>query len=133
MQSRRNVIERLKDLFKLYRNETVEVNHKKYILPHFTEVEIRTTDENQPYIAARNYNKFWVCEVNEGYATESQMSGFVTRWQKTKRRVHQKILVVLDGVDENAILMAKAYNVWVWDVETLNVLMNVYGEVAVVR
>ena len=48
--------------------------------------------------------------------------------QKKSSRINRNIVLAFSGVNENAYLMAKEAKFWTWNMEDLNVLMDLYGK-----
>ena len=48
--------------------------------------------------------------------------------KKRDNRITRNILISLSGINENAYLMAKEAKFWVWDLDSLNTLMELYGK-----
>ena len=47
--------------------------------------------------------------------------------------ITQKICIALEGVDGNALLLAKEKNIWVWDLNKVNRLLGLYKKHKLVR
>jgi len=45
-----------------------------------------------------------------------------------KYKFHRKVLIVLNDMDENAKLLVKDNDIWVWDLSSLNLLLDLYGK-----
>lgn len=126
--------ERLEGLLTAFRNDLVEFGEKKRKLPHFTEV-IRGADRvpsgRSRSLIARGHGRCWVCRVTEDVATEKEVLDLVTGGVDSKS-THTKVLLALNGIDENAKLLAKEKRVLTLGLSRVNLLMDLYGKTPIV-
>ncbi len=129
--------ERIKSLFSEFRNDLVEFGEKKRKLPHFTEVLHSAGDVQAPGngsvrgLVARGHGRCWICKVTEERATEKEVLALVNGSAKTKSS-HTKVLLALNGIDENAKLLAKEKRVLTLGLSRVNLLMDLYGKTPIV-
>lgn len=122
---------RITELFKLFKNDIIQLNGKKHKFISFTNVEkFEGQDNNQAAILATNGRQKWLCEIKKNNITENDVANIIKNNQKQKKnnKINRNILIAFSGVDENAYLMAKEAKFWTWSLEDLNVLMELYGK-----
>ena len=131
---RMDVTDRLVKLFGLFRNEMVEFGEKKRKLPHFTEMIKADYDSSvlkgySRSIVAKGHGRCWVCKIVEEKATEKEVQALVMGLdQDQEKKKSTKVLVALNGVDENAKLLAKEKRVLTLGLSRINLLMDLYGK-----
>ena len=124
----KDITERVAGLFNLFNNETVFMSDKEYKLPSFSSVDIKTFQNKAPYILSKTKNKYWLTAIGPEELKDIDIMELVERCKAIKSKIQRKILIALSGVEMNARLMAKEENIWIWDLETLNNLMTIYGK-----
>lgn len=132
-ESKKTILERVKELFVLFKNESVKFGRKKYRLPHFAEVESRTVRDMELPIVARCGNKYWIAQIEEKKASEARVAEFAQKCKRSRYKVQRKILIAPKGMDINARLLAKEEKIWVWGLEELNLLLDLYDKPKVVK
>ncbi|MDP8230135.1 MAG: ATP-binding protein [Candidatus Gorgyraea atricola] len=120
---------RVVDLFRLFKNDVIQLNGKKHKFLSFTDVERSSTEVpgNINILAANNRFK-WLCTIKKEHVTETEITEIIknTKTKSRANRINRNILISLAGINENAYLMAKDAKLWVWNMEDLNVLMELY-------
>ncbi len=120
---------RVVDLFKLFKNDVIQLNGKKHKFLLFTDVERSSAEApgNINILAANNRFK-WLCTIKKEHVTEIEITEIIknTKTKSRANRINRNILISLAGINENAYLMAKEAKLWVWNLEDLNVLMELY-------
>jgi len=122
---------RIIELFKLFKNDIIQLNGKKHKFISFTGVEkIDGQDKNHTDLLATSGRQKWLCTIKKENITENDMLDIIKNSQEQKKsaRINRNILVAFSGVNENAYLMAKEAKFWMWSIEDLNVLMDLYGK-----
>lgn len=132
-ESKRSILERVKELFTSFKNDIVEMNKKKYKLPHFAEVESRIVRDVELPIVARWGSKYWISQIEEKKVKENDVADFVQKCKKSRYNVQRKILITLKDLDINAKLLAKEEKIWVWGLGDLNLLLDLYGKPLIVK
>lgn len=122
---------RIIDLFRLFKNDVIQLNGRKHKFLSFNDVQ--KLDEqtcNGTNILATGNKSKWLCIIKKEYVGESDIAEIIKKVKTKKREAksNRNILVSLAGMDENAYLLAKEARFWVWDLENLNVLMELYGK-----
>jgi hypothetical protein len=128
---------RIIELFRLFKNDIIQLNGKKHKFISFTDVE-EFKDRNGSQAAsvlATNGRQKWLCTIKKENITENDMLDIIkdSRNQKKNSGINKNIVIAFSGVNENAYLMAKEAKFWTWSAEDLNVLMELYGKPQVAR
>ncbi len=122
---------RIVDLFKLFKNDVIQLNGKKHKFFSFNNVErLQESFCNSTNILATNGKLRWLCSIKKEYVTENDVTEIIKNIKKKKKgdRINRYVLISMAGINENAYLLAKEARFWVWDMESLNVLMELYGK-----
>ncbi len=122
---------RIMNLFSLFNNEMVEIGEKKRKLPHFTEfIKVpagSSGDETVGALIARGHGRCWVCKIVEEKASEKEILELIENSPHNKNVSSTKVLVALNGIEENARLLAKEKKVLTLGLSRINLLMDIYG------
>ena len=123
---------RIEALFREFRNDVVEVSHKKIKCPAFLEIASRPTNGRFFPILGQTSQGRWICQVFRDLITEGDVAGFADELKKFRRKIQRKVMVALGGIDLNAKLMAQEGEIQIWDLENLNALLELYGKLKVI-
>jgi len=122
---------RILELFSLFKNDVIQLNGKKHKFIAFDNVQktSEATSLNTDIIAANGKTR-WFCIVKKEHLVESEAAQIVKKAKtlSRKNKISRNILICLEGIDENAYLIAKEAKFWVWGMEDINVLMELYGK-----
>jgi hypothetical protein len=127
-ESAKETVSRLAELFNLFSNELVSIDSKQMRLPHFTRVETRSFGDSRPFIASSFRSNFWVTVPYETYVAENDVINLVKNLKELGHKISNKVIFPLAGIDENARLLAKELRISIWDLSTVNMLLNFYGK-----
>lgn len=116
-------------LFEKFREETVSLDSKTGRLPRFTAIRTEPSAEPdaQGYLVAEGDGKRWCAAVRQGQVTEAEISTFDAFCRSQHPKPSRKVVVTQGGLDQNAKLLAKTVNMWVWEAEDLQLLKGLYG------
>lgn len=131
--SKEDLYEKIVNLFKSFNDDIIDIGQKRCVLPNFGDVATRVIGENGPYIVCHSKGKNWICQIRERKVTDKHVFDFLKDSRSGKYKFHKKVLIVIDGMDENAKLLAKGFGVWAWNLKTLNRLLDVYGKNKVIK
>ncbi|NQT07275.1 MAG: hypothetical protein HQ575_07025 [Candidatus Omnitrophica bacterium] len=131
-QEKRDITDRVRDLFNLFANETVTLTEKEHKLPLFSSIETRFFANGRPFFLARTKNRYWLIYVCPEELKDIDIMEFSECCKALKLNLQRKIVISIPQIDTNARLMAKEDNIWLWDLETLNNLMSLYGKERIV-
>ncbi|MDP6686005.1 MAG: hypothetical protein QGI05_03535, partial [Candidatus Omnitrophota bacterium] len=130
-ESNKELSAKIIDLFKLFKNDIIQLNGKKHKFIPFSQVEkIDRDPASYLNILAQNDKFNWLCTVKKDYIAENDITKIIenTKSPVQNNRINRHVLLCLSGIDENAYLVAKEAKLWVWDIEGLNTLMELYGK-----
>jgi len=122
---------RIADLFGLFKNDVIQLNGKRHKFYSFSNVRrLEQEFSGTASILATTGKLRWLCAIKKEYITENEITEIIKNIKEKSRneRINRNILVSLAGINENAYLMAKEAKFWIWDMEDLNVLMELYGK-----
>ena len=124
----RSLAEQVAGLFTQFSDETVCLEQKTGRLPRFRHIETRGHGRGRSaYLLAEGEGKQWCCSVAEELVTEQGIASFEAFCRTQRPRPSRKVVVAKEGLDENAKLLAKASNMWVWGSRELEVLADLYA------
>lgn len=127
---------RLIGLLSEFKDDIVELGEKKRKLPHFSEflrAPAAPAEDDGPSrrIIARGRGRCWVCKITEERATEREVLQLVQA--ADRKDTHTKVLLALQGLDDNARLLAKEKGVLTLGLARINLLMDLYGKSPIIR
>ncbi|MGB2705671.1 MAG: ATP-binding protein [Candidatus Omnitrophota bacterium] len=125
-ESQKDILERIKELFLLFNGETVEIEKKYRKLPRFVKIEAQEYSNCTDLVSYQKPNRYWICEIWRDRVEETNVSDFIGRYHPMRERIVRKICIALEGIDANALLLAKEKNVWVWNLKNTNNLLRLY-------
>ena len=125
-ETQKEVPERIKELFASFNGETVEIDRKKRRLPQFVKIEVKKFGKCEDLVTYRKPDKYWVFEIWQDKIDETAVADFLERYYPSREKIAKKICVALEGIDRNALLLAKEKNVWVWGLDNINELLRLY-------
>jgi len=130
----KGVDEVIVDLFASFRNEKIEINSKCRRIPHLRGIEKKKKGANLFQLTCDVDRNKWVCNVKlDDIADETDISGLAEiKTSSDGKKVIRKIFIPLKGIDQNAFLLAKEQNIWVWDLKQLNRMLRLYGKYEIV-
>ena len=76
--------------------------------------------------------KVWLIYIKEGELKDIDIIELVEQCKALKSSIQKKIIVAPSGRDMNASLLAKEEKIWIWDLDTLNLFMSIYGKPRIV-
>lgn len=128
--STKSIVDVISDLFGSFSGEKVRVSMNDRKMPRFDKVEASSFGENVFQITGSINNKKWICHVKTGDITEEY--DICNLWdlkaRKDKDKIARKIFIPLKGIEQNAFLLAKEQNIWVWDTQQLNNILRLFGK-----
>src|SRR3989338_3411475 len=122
--------EQVSRLFANFRDDTVSLDSKTGRLQRFSTVTLHQPPEMPDaaaYLIAEGAGRRWCATVQEGLVDEPTIASFDAFCRTQSPKPSRKIVITRHGVDDNARLLAKATNMWVWAADDLEVLLDLYG------
>ncbi|MFH1665209.1 MAG: ATP-binding protein [Candidatus Omnitrophota bacterium] len=122
------VIEAVCGLFGKFRNEKIKINMNFRKMPPFDSVQDRSLSKNLFEITGRIKDKKWVCHLKQEDMVDEQdvMRLLGLKSGEGSEKIVRKILIPLKDIEQNAFLLAKEHNVWIWDIQQLNRIFRLY-------
>ncbi|MCX5715459.1 MAG: ATP-binding protein, partial [Candidatus Omnitrophica bacterium] len=124
-ENRKGAYERVRELCSNFSNEVITISEKSIKFPRFTRVEADTAScPNGELTIKASYNKdkLWIFKLSRKNVDEAVVSEYIERFKDSDPAPQRKILIALEGVDTNAMLLAKEKKIWIWSKETLNLI-----------
>lgn len=130
----RSVTEVISDLFKEFSSEKILINMNYRKLPKFDAIDVKNLPGGISQITGSVQGKKWICHIKEtDRACEHDIYNL---WElvkgKEKGAVSRKVFIPLKGIEQNAFLLAKEQNIWVWDLKQLNMILRFFGKFEIV-
>ncbi len=117
-------------LFSSFHNEMVRIGMHQRKVPVLDSVTSKQISGNTNEITGYTSGNMWVCHVKEGdIADESDVALLASyRADNESSKIARRIMMPLNGIENNAFLLAKEHNIWVWDIEQLNRMLRLFGK-----
>lgn len=125
VESKKEISQRLKEIFALFENDIIELDKKKFMLTQFDEIDIKNID-CASIVDAQRSKKHWFCYIAEKHLDENQVGELLINLKKSKKDYIKKILISLDGIDVNARLKALEAHFWIWDRNIVGELFSIF-------
>ena len=119
--------EQVVHLFERFDDETVWLDSKTGRLPKFDSIRTEWTANSAAYIIADGGGRRWCATVQERAVAESDISSFERFCRSQQPKPSRKVVITRTGLDQNARLLAKTSNMWVWQPSDLSLLAGLYG------
>ena len=129
LHAQKPVTERMHELLKLFTDETIQIEKKRFRLTHFR--EIKSLDFNQ-----RNFNEgligrandaLWIIAFKREVLTEEDISEFAKECKKYRHKLQRKIIVTNSDVETNARLRALEEKILTWNINNLNQILDLFS------
>ncbi len=128
--ARKNLSERVLELFYSFDNDYFQFNGHRFRLPVFREIKpLKLEKQNNAQIdclIARNPELSWLVLLRDGLVTEEEVSFALEKMEKFDIKPEKNILIYVSDIEPNARLKALQEKVWLWNLSDLNLLMNFY-------
>lgn len=128
VEDKRELPKRIVELFLNFKNDVVELNHKKFKCPHFTEILSRPNNGRVFPVYARNSNTKWLCQVVSSRVSEDDVLIFLQDHKRLRGSIQKKLIIGLEGIELNAILLAQEAKIQYLDLRNLNCLLDLYDK-----
>jgi len=132
-QTRRLLHERFLELFSAFNGEMIEMDQKCRYLPRFSEVRFYNGKKGEHLIIGRKDKGHWVSTFFDHEVNEEDVAQFLKQCKHVHNPIYQRILIPLEGITENARLLAKKEGLWTWELPGVNILLDLFGHGPIVR
>ncbi|KJJ83212.1 ATPase domain protein, prokaryote domain protein [Candidatus Omnitrophus magneticus] len=127
------IINIITDLFKSFNGEKISLGMNERKLPCFESVNIEKPFHGMFKIQAKSGSNVWVCFVKQDdFFNEDDAHNIIALKNEGEFKISKKIIVPLKGIENNAFLMAKDNNLWIFDVPQLNEILRLFGKYEIV-
>jgi len=131
-EEKKELLKRVEELFRKFRNDVIEIDAKKLKCPHFTEVLFKPSNGRVFPVEAKAGNSRWICQVAYKKVMEEDVRSFVQDIERLRSNVQRRILIALEGIELNAKILAKEANIMLWGLRNVNSLLELYDNPKVV-
>lgn len=128
------IAERILDLLKMFKDESVNIERKKIMLPSFKNAGfIKLQGGNfDAMLYGKSQSELWMVAIKNGVLREDDINQFLSECKKHGQlRSQRKIIVTLSNIDTNTKLKALQEKIITWQATELNLLLNLYNKPAV--
>ncbi len=132
-ERKKDILVRVRQLISSFRNEVVELNGRAMKLPKFTSLEGKVIRGIEVPVVACFGKKCWVISLEEKMVTESVIREFAEKTEKIRGSLAKRVLICLDGIEDDARLLAHEQNVSLWFLTEINFLLDLYGQFGIIR
>ncbi len=132
LEDKRELPKRIVELFLNFRNDVVELNHRKFKCPHFTEILSRPNNGRVFPVYARNGKTRWLCQVVSGHVSEEDVHVFLQDNKRLRGSIQKKLMIGLQGIELNAKLLAQEAKIQYLDLRSLNCLLDLFDKPKIV-
>ena len=132
--SRKPLMERMNDLFRLFEGEMLQVEKKKIRLNHFREIKALEFKGRmlKNGLIGRSDESLWIVAIKADSLTEEDIVEFSKECRKYRHKLQRKVIVTLEEIDANTRLRAMEEKVWAWDINSLNQMLDLYSRPRVI-
>lgn len=117
---------RMERLFKDFSNDVFEIQGKKISCLQFSDVILRETGPAAHSLVVKNSRSRWHCQIASEAVKEEEVAALIEEIKKYRKKPQQKILIALQGIEQNAKLMAQQAGIQIWDLRLVNRLLDLY-------
>ena len=129
--NRRSVLEITMDLLRLFENELVQMRAKKIRLVHFQEVKPFTFIRSRlnEGILGRSKDILWIMAIKSSALTEEDITDFTKQCQRLHyTKPQRKVIITNYNVGTNVRLKAMEEKVLTWNLDDLNLILDLYNK-----
>lgn len=130
--SKKDTSQRLYDLFILFSGDSIRIGRNKILLSRFKEV--KPLDFDGRHIKRGFFcvseEESWLIGFKDGNITQDCVSEFIRESDKIQKGEKQlrRLIIALDKTEVDAKLLAKEEKITTWDIDQLNILLDLYGK-----
>lgn len=124
--SETNLETRLERLFRVFRDEVVSIEGKKFCCPHFSELALWPGTGKKPLLFARAQKIRWACQIFDQKIQEEDILLFQSDIKQHSKHSHKKVLIALGDIEHSAKLLSQESKIQLWFPKDLNFLFGLY-------
>ncbi|MFH0918702.1 MAG: ATP-binding protein [Candidatus Omnitrophota bacterium] len=133
-QSTKPLANRVGELLQLFEDDLVQIERKKIRLHHFREVKPLVFGQRllKDGLLGRSSDALWIMAIKSDALTEQDITDFSKECKRYHHKSQRKIIVTLKEVEPNARLRALEENIWTWDLNSLNQILDLFSKPRVI-
>lgn len=131
LNAQKPLAERMFEVLRLFEDELVQMERKKFRLSHFRELKALEFNRRnlKEGIIGRSQDSLWIMALKQGLLTEEDIADFAKECKKYRHKLQRKIIVTLqDEIDPNTRLRAMEEKIWAWDINSLNQIFDLFSK-----
>ncbi len=124
------IAERIAELLHLFEDETMQLESKKFKLSRFREIKplIFNNRGLKEVLLGRSNDSLWIIALKQDFLSEEDITEFARECKKYQHKLQRKIIVMLADMDTNARLRALEEKIWMWDLNSLNQILDIFSK-----
>lgn len=133
-EANKPINERISEVLKLFQDDMLQIEKKKIRLSHFREIKPLefTSKKLKDGILGRSQDSLWILAIRNDSLTEEDVADFAKECKKYRNKQQRKIMVSLQDIDTNSRLRAMEEKIWMWDVNNLNYILDLFHKPRVI-
>ncbi|MGD9015706.1 MAG: hypothetical protein PVI33_06765, partial [Candidatus Omnitrophota bacterium] len=134
--NRKSVLERTMELLRLFENELIQMRNKKIRLIHFREVKPLTFVHSRlnEGLLGRAKDSLWIMAVKSEMLTEEDIADFAKQCHKLRYiKSQRKVIITNSNIDTNVRLKAMEEKILTWDLDDLNLILDLYDKPRIIK
>ncbi|MFA5156255.1 MAG: DEAD/DEAH box helicase family protein [Candidatus Omnitrophota bacterium] len=132
--SQKPIVERIEELLRSFDNDIMQLEKKKMRLTHFREIKPLEFDKGglKLGLIGRSSDSLWVVGFKNDALSDEDIAEFAEECRKFKHKLQKKVIITLNDIDPNAQLRALEEKIWLWDINRLNEIMDLFSKPRVI-
>ena len=134
INAKKPVVERMLELLRLFEDEVIQIDRNKLRLSRFREIkhfEFNNKSLKEGLIG-RSHDSLWIMAFKNELLTEEDIAEFTKECKRYRYKPQRKIIVALRDIDNNARLRALEERILTWDVNNLNLILDLFSKPRIV-
>ncbi|MDD5070945.1 MAG: hypothetical protein PHV17_09480 [Candidatus Omnitrophica bacterium] len=124
----KNKISRVLDLISSFKDDTLKIKKKNYILPMIENNKIMSYPQENSSIIIGEGKEILVVGIKEKNVSDNDIFAFIEKGKAIKGKKVRKIFISLERLNSTAKLIAKNNQLIVWDIDDVNYLLKIYNK-----
>ncbi|MFH0791592.1 MAG: hypothetical protein V2A64_08190, partial [Candidatus Omnitrophota bacterium] len=124
------IVERITELLRLFADDTIQIDKKRLKLDQFREIKsLEFNNRNlEEGLIGRSNDSIWIVAFQHDMLTEDFVSEFSHECKRYRHKAQKKVIVTLKDIDANARLRALEEKIWMWDINDLNQILDLFSK-----
>lgn len=130
LNAQKSIIERTMDLLYLFEDEMIQIERKRLRLTHFKEIKLLEFNNRRlkEGLICRSNDSLWIMAFKNDLLTEEDIGEFTKECKKYRHKLQRKIIITSKAIDANAQLRALEEKIWMWDLNKLNQILDLFSK-----